>query len=173
VFGRRWDASIVPLQALSLYAAFRSLGIGYVDVLKAVGRTRLMFSLGVLRLVVVLPALLIAVQFGINGVSWAQAAGALVLAVVVQAVAIRVLGVPARSLAAALVPALAVAVGVAIGGGAVRLFMPGPEALRLTAAVAASMLVGGAAVQLVDPGFLRETLALVLRRNPSARAATA
>jgi len=173
VFGSRWDASIVPLEALSLYAAFRSLGIGYVDVLKAVGRTRLVFTLGLVRLVAVLPALLIAVRFGITGVSWAQAAVALVLAAAMQAVALRVLEVPIRSLAAALVPALAVAVGVAVGGGAVRLLMPGPEAVRLVAALVAGSIAGAGAVHAVDQRFLRETMALVLRRGPAASPATA
>src|SRR5205823_10566557 len=98
---------------------------------KAVGRTRLVFSLGLLRLVAVLPALLIAVHFGINGVSCAQAAVALALAAAMQAVALRVVDVPLRSLGAALVPALAVAIGVAVGGRAGRLLMPRPGAVRL------------------------------------------
>src|SRR5919197_148877 len=104
VFGSRWDGSIVPLEALALYAAFRSLGIGYVDVLKAIGRTRLVFALGLLRLAAVLPALVLAVHFGIVGVSWGQAAVAFVLAVVMQGVATRVLALPVRSLAGALLP---------------------------------------------------------------------
>ena len=132
-----------------------------------------MFSLGLLRLVAVLPALLIAVHFGINGVSWAQAAVALALAAAMQAVALRVLDVPLRSLGAALVPALAVAIGVAVGGGAVRLLMPGPEAVRLLAAVVAGSVTGAATVRAVDRRFLRETIALVLRRGHSAGPATA
>ena len=56
VFGPRWAPSVVPLEALALYAAFRSLGIGSVDVYKATGRPRLALWTSVVRLAAVAPA---------------------------------------------------------------------------------------------------------------------
>src|SRR2546426_8292177 len=173
VFGSKWDASIVPLEALSLYAAFRSLGVGYVDVLKAIGRTRLVFALGLVRLAAVLPALLIAARYGIVGVSWAQAVVALVLAVAMQGVALRVLRLPVRSLGAALVPAVAAGACVLAGAGGVRWRHPGPDGLRLVVALAAGTVAGIALLHVVDRRFLPETIALVRRRPTPAAAGAA
>jgi lipopolysaccharide exporter len=163
VFGPRWEASIAPLQALALYAAFRSLGIGAVDVYKAMGRPGLAASLSFARLAVLAPALLIAVGSGIEAVAWTQAVVALVLALLMQAVACRVLGLPLSSLGAALVPAAAVALGTAAGAGAIRLWLPAPEWARLAAAVVAGGLAGILAVHAVDRRFLSDARSLLRR----------
>ncbi|HEY3210594.1 MAG TPA: lipopolysaccharide biosynthesis protein [Actinomycetota bacterium] len=173
VFGSRWTQSIVPLEALALYAAFRALGVGSIDVYKATGRPRLAFWLSVVRLAAVLPALLIAVRFGIDGVAWAQAVVALLLALLMQGVASRVLGLPPGRLAAAMIPALALGVGVAIGAGAVRLWLPGPEAMRLVAAVLAGGLGGLAMLRVVAKGFLLDVRALLRGWRPRRSAALA
>jgi O-antigen/teichoic acid export membrane protein len=173
VFGPHWAQSVVPLEALALYAAFRALGVGSIDVYKATGRPRLAFWLSVVRLLAILPALLIAVRFGIAGVAWAQAVVALLLAVLMQAVASRVLRLPPGRLAAAIIPALALGVGVAIGAGAVRLWLPGPEAIRLVAAVVAGGVGGFATLRIVAKGFLTDVRALFRgwRPRPSATVA--
>jgi lipopolysaccharide exporter len=164
IFGSTWTRSIVPLEALALYAAFRALGIGSVDVYKATGRPRLALWLSMVRLAAVLPALLIAVSFGIVGVAWAQTVVALLLAVLMQAVACRILGLPPARLAVALIPALAVGAGVAFGAGGVRLWVPGSEAVRLVAAVLAGGLGGIAALRLGARDFLPDVRSLFRRR---------
>jgi len=156
LFGPKWEASIVPLQALALYAAFRSLGVGAVDVFKAIGRPSLAMTLSFLRLLVLVPVLLFAVGYGIDGVSWAQAAVALVFAVLMQVIASRVIGVPVKALGAAIYPALAAGAGAAIGAGAVRLWMPGGEPARLALAIVAGGVAGLAALRAADPRFLRQ-----------------
>jgi lipopolysaccharide exporter len=161
IFGPRWTPSIVPLEALALYAAFRALGVGSIDVYKATGRPRLAFWLSVVRLGAVLPALLIAVQFGITGVAWAQAIVALMLAVLMQGVASRVLGLPPGRLVAALAPALALGAGVALGAGAVRLWFPGPDAVRLVVAVLAGAVGGLAMLRILAREFLPDVQALL------------
>jgi lipopolysaccharide exporter len=163
VFGPRWEASVVPLQALALYAAFRSLGIGAVDVYKGIGRTGLAAALSLARLAVLVPALLIAVRFGIGAVAWTQAAVALALALLMQAVASRILGLPVASLGAALAPAAAAGLGVAIGAGAVRLWLPGAEWVRLAAGVLAGAIAGMASVHAVDRRFLKEMRSMLRR----------
>ncbi len=168
IFGSKWTPSIVPLEALALYAAFRALGVGSVDVYKATGRPRLAFWLSVVRLAAVLPALLVAVHFGIDGVAWAQAVVALLLAVLMQAVACRILRIPPSRLAAALIPALALGAGVAIGALAVRLWLPGPESVRLVAAAVAGGLSGIVALRLAAQDFLPDVRFLL--RSGRARA---
>jgi O-antigen/teichoic acid export membrane protein len=168
VFGPKWEPSIVPLQALALYAAFRSLGIGAVDVYKAIGRPGLAAALSFVRLAVLAPILLLAVRYGIDGVSWAQAAVAFVLAVSMQVVASRVLGLPPKALGGALFPALAAGAGTAVGALAVRLWMPGGEPVRLAVAMVAGGLVGLAALQAVDPGFLKDLRGVLGSRRTAA-----
>jgi lipopolysaccharide exporter len=172
VFGPQWEASIVPLQALALYAAFRSLGIGAVDVYKAVGRPGLAASLSFVRLAVLAPALLIAVGWGIDAIAWTQAVVALLLALLMQAIACRVLRLPLAAFGAALVPAGAVALGVAAAAGAVRLWMPGPEWARLVVAVVTGGAGGIAALHVADRRFLSDARSLLrrpARAEPLAR----
>lgn len=161
VFGPKWSPSIVPLQALALYAAFRSLGIGAVDAYKAVGRPGLAVALSFVRLAVLAPVLLYTVRFGIEGVSWAQAAVALVFAVLMQVVASRVLGLSFSEMGAALAPSVAAGVGAAVGAGAVRLWVPGPESVRLVLAIAAGGIGGIAALHAADRRFLGDLRSVI------------
>jgi lipopolysaccharide exporter len=165
-FGPAWEASIVPLQGLALYAAFRSLGIGAVDLYKAMGRPGLAVLLSFVRLAVLVPALLVAVRSGIDTVAWTQAVAALALALLMQAVAARVLRLPPTAMGRALLPAVAVGLGVALGAGTVRLWLPGPDWARLVAGMVVGGLAGAIALRAADPGVLREMRSLL---RPSRR----
>lgn len=166
-FGPAWEASIVPLEGLAMYAAFRSLGIGAVDAYKAIGRPALAVLLSLIRLVVIVPALLIAVGSGLDAVAWTQAGVALVLAVVMQAVAARVLDLPTPALWRSFVPAVAAGIGVVLGTGAVRLWLPGPEPVRLLLGVVAGGAGALVALRAAAPGFLNELRALIRRSDTS------
>ncbi|MDQ3985590.1 MAG: lipopolysaccharide biosynthesis protein [Actinomycetota bacterium] len=168
----KWSPSIVPLQALALYASFRSLGIGAVDLYRGIGRPGLALASSVVRLVVLLPALIAATQWGIQGVSWMQAGVALVLAIMMQVIATRVLSLPLRDLGAALLPSLAVGAAVGMGAGAVRLWLPGPAISQLIAGALAAGLFGFAALWITDRALLIE-LRQMLRRERPSRPATA
>jgi lipopolysaccharide exporter len=173
LFGPRWSASVAPLEALGLYATFRALGFGAVDVYKAVGRPGLAAAVSLMRLLVLVPVLIVATRYGINGVAWAQAGLAFVFAVYMQGVACRVIGVRVSALWTAARPAIAVGLGVAVGAGAVRLGLPGPEPMRLAAALLAS--AGGAlcALWAADRRFLAELRALLPRGAQLPEAASA
>ena len=168
IFGDKWQPSIVPLQALALYAAFRSLGIGAVDLYKAVGRPGVAATLSVVRLVVLAPALFIAAGAGIDAVSWTQAAVALGLAIMMQVVATRFIELPLSQLALAFAPAIAAGIGVAAAAMAVRLWLPGPDIPRLVATVAAGGAGGLAALWLADRGFVKESMSLIRSRRTAA-----
>jgi lipopolysaccharide exporter len=161
IFGDRWEASVLPLQGLALYASFRSLGMGAVDAYKALGRPGLAVILSFVRLVVLVPALLVAVGYGIGAVAWTQAAIALVLALTMQLVAARVMGLPSTALVRALGPAVVAGAGAAIGAGAIRLWLPGPEPVRLVAGLAGGTLACVAALRLTHPLFLKEVRGLL------------
>jgi lipopolysaccharide exporter len=171
VFGPRWEAAAAPLGALALYAAARSLGVGAMDVYKGIGRPGLAAAVAAVRLVVLVPALLIAVDGGILAVAWTQAALALAFAVGMQAVAMRIVGLGLADAATALRPALALAAGTALGAGAVRWGLDAPAGAELAAAVAAGAAGGLAALWWIDAPFVRELRAMLASRRPRAVAA--
>ena len=166
VFGDKWSASIVPLQALALYAAFRSLAGGAADVFSATGRPRLALWSSLSQLVVLVPALLIATGAGIEGVAWTQAGMALVIAVALLGVAGTLVGLGARGLTAAVAPSLAAGAGTAAAVAAVRFLMPGPTAVRLAVAMIAGAAAGLAVFSATDPGSASELRGLVRARFP-------
>lgn len=167
VFGPNWEPAIVPLTALALYAAFRSLGLGPHEAFRGIGRPDLLVRLSLLRLVVVAPALLIGARFGIDGVSWAQAAAALPLALVMQVVASRVLGIRLSQITQALLPALAVALGVALAMAPVRFLMVRPEPVKLACAILAGVAGAVLAVAVTDRRFAVEVKKLVIPGSPA------
>jgi PST family polysaccharide transporter len=169
IFGARWSASVAPLQALALYAAFRSLGNSSTDLNKGTGRPGLALKLAVLRLAVLVPVLLWAASFGINAVAWAQAGAAFALALLMQAVTARTIHVPLRDFAVALRPAVAAGAGIAVGAGLVRWWLPGGVLVRLAVAVVAAAALGFAAVWAVDRPLVGEIRGL-LRRPATAPA---
>lgn len=154
VFGPQWRPSTVPLTALAVYAALRSLGAGANDVYKALGRPALAVWMSLLRLALLVPALVYATRWGIEGVAWAQAAVAGVLVVLMQGLAARVLGLSPLALVRAMLPALVLAVGVALGAGAVRLALDGSPWLTLLLGLPAGAGGGLLALRLAAPGFL-------------------
>jgi PST family polysaccharide transporter len=147
LFGPQWGPTIVPLEALALYAAFRALGLGPHDAFRGIGRPDLLVRLSLLRLAVVAPALLIGARFGIDGVSWAQATVALPLALVMQWVASKVLGIQFSQILRAFRPALTISLGVAVAMAPVRFWLVAPEPTRLALAIVAGLL--GALIALV------------------------
>jgi PST family polysaccharide transporter len=162
VFGPKWAAAVVPLQALSLYAAARSLGAGAVDVYKGIGRPEIGVAVALVRLALLVPALVLAAHHGgIDGVAWTQAGLALAFAAGMQSVAARVVGVALADLARAMRPALALGGGVVVGAGLVRWGLTGPDGLRLVVAIMAGAGCGLAALWRVDIGFLQESRALL------------
>lgn len=172
VFGSQWTGSIVPLQALSIYAAARALGMGPVDLCNGIGRPGLGVGLSLVRLATVVPVLLVATRWGVDGVAWAHAGAGIVLALFMQAVASRLLRIPIPRFAEALVPALVA--GLATAGGVLlaRLVLPGGDLVRLAGAAVAGAGAGLAGLWLADRTFLVEVAGL-LRRRTSSPSATA
>jgi PST family polysaccharide transporter len=127
VFGGRWTPAIVPLEGLALYAAFRSVGVGAGDVLKGVGRPGIAVAMALLRAALLVPVLVYAAGHGIDGVAVAQAAVAFSLALAMETVAARAVGLAWTELLRALAPSVAVGVGVAAGASVGRFVLPGPD----------------------------------------------
>ena len=173
LFGSRWNAAIVPLEAIALYAAFRSIGMGPHEAFRGIGRPDLLVKLSLLRLAVVAGALLIGVRYGIDGVSWAQAAAALPLALAMQVVASRVLGIPLPAIRAALQPAVGVGLAVALAMAPVRLMMPASSPITLLLSILAGAAGGAVGIAIIDRRFALEITKLVRPPLPVPAAAGA
>jgi len=164
LFGAKWSPSVVPLQALALYAAFRSLAGGSVDVWRGIGRPALAMWIALIRLTLLVPLLLYAARYGIEAVAWVQAIVAGGAALLMQSQTARLLRLTAKEIAMALVPAGAVGVGVGVGTGAVSVWLNGPEAVRLVLALGAGAVLGLGAIYVAAPTFFSEIRGLLVRR---------
>jgi PST family polysaccharide transporter len=159
IFGDKWLPAVVPLAILALYAAARSLGAGANEVYKAVGRPGLSIIVSVIRLVILVPVLVVAARWGIEGVAWAQLVVALIFAIGMQAVAGHVMKLRSREVLGAIMPALVCGAVVAtLGFLASRLPM---EPVLGTAVVVVVAMAGVAGVlRLLYPSLFAELLRL-------------
>ncbi|SFK92061.1 oligosaccharide flippase family protein [Geodermatophilus ruber] len=167
LLGENWVPVVAALVPLAVYAALRSLGAGANDIYKAIGRPGLSVQISLLRLVVLVPTLVLATRWGFAGVAWAQAGAAAVFVVLMQGVALRVLGLRASQLLRAAGPGLTA--GAATGGAAllVVLLLPGADVVVLAVAVVAGLAAGGGTLHLLAPTLAREVLRMFRRRTPS------
>jgi len=183
LFGEKWAPAIVPLEAIALYAVFRAFGSGAGDVYKGIGRPRLSLWLAIVRLAIVAPALWIAAnpawgRVSVLGyttykavyyVSLVQLIVAFLMAILMQGVACRVIGISVKRLARSFVPAILVGIGTAAGAGAVRLWWPLSDSnpIKLVIAIMAGAVGGLAALWLGDRAFIHEVVDLLqgLRRR--------
>jgi PST family polysaccharide transporter len=168
LLGSNWAPAIAALVPLAVYAALRSLGAGANDVYKALGRPGLSVKISLLRLVVLVPTLIYATRWGFAGVAWAQALAAGAFVVLMQGVALRVLGLRWAALLRALAPG--VVGGLATGAGALLVvaLLPGPDAVVLAVAVLTGTMAGAAGLHLTAPSLGRDMLRLVKRRAPTS-----
>lgn len=164
LFGSQWNAAVLPLVFLALYAAARAVGAGANDVYKAIGRPILSIWVSVVRLAILIPVLLFATQWGIVGVAAAQLGVTLLFAVGMQTVAARVIGVTGRQLLSAMVPGLSCGLVVAVTGLAVRALPLGNDIATVAAIVVACVTGVYAALRLVFPFLHDELVGLISRR---------
>ncbi len=167
LLGDGWEPAVGALVPLAVYAALRSLGAGANDVYKALGRPGLSVQVSLLRLAVLVPLLIWATRWGFEGVAWAQAAAAGVFVLLMQGVALRVLGLTWGRLTRAVAPALAAGVATGAAALSVTLLVPGPDAVVLVLAVVAGVLAGAGTIAIAAPSLGRELLQLARRRAPA------
>ena len=69
VLGPKWAAVVAPLQVLSIFGALQSIGFNFPALYKAIGRPSTLWHVNLLKLVVLVPAMLLAVPFGITAIA--------------------------------------------------------------------------------------------------------
>ncbi|GAB5078274.1 lipopolysaccharide biosynthesis protein [Arthrobacter sp. AD-310] len=116
LFGPQWGDAVLPLTLLAIYAAVRSLGAGANDVYKALGRPGLSITISIIRLLILVPVLFFATQWGIAGIASAQLAVAVIFAVGMQTVAAKVIRIRTSMMFQAVLPGLVCGAAVAVSG---------------------------------------------------------
>lgn len=169
VFGPEWKPSIHSMQALAVYAAFRSLGMGVVDLLKGIGRPNVALGIAAVRFVVVAVALALVASRGITAVSVTQAVAAFGLMVMVQAVAGRSLRLSWTRLVGSYVPGFAAAAAAALVSQAVVALTSMNDILTLVSAGLLGALAG-AAVASLSAAWRRDVRSVLPRSGPSVAA---
>ena len=73
LFGDQWAAAVPVLRILAVFTLIASIGFNAGDVYKAVGRADILAKLGLIDLLVLAPALVMAAPHGIVAVAWTHA----------------------------------------------------------------------------------------------------
>lgn len=123
VYGHRWAPAAPVLAILVAFGSVRGFIALMCDVLVATGRTRLLFALQVLWLVILLPAMIIGVKTdGIRGAAWAHVAVSVIVLIPTYLVILQWrLDISARRLIGAVLPWL----GGSVVAGAIAYFVAG------------------------------------------------
>ncbi|MCB2223817.1 MAG: lipopolysaccharide biosynthesis protein [Actinobacteria bacterium] len=74
LFGDQWDEAVPVLRILALFTLVASVGYNAGDVYKAIGRSGILAKLGLVDLLVLAPALVLAAPHGIIAVAWTHTA---------------------------------------------------------------------------------------------------
>lgn len=165
LMGPNWVPAVAALVPLAVYTAVRSLGAGGNDVYKALGRPWLSVRISLLRLVVLIPTLYLATRWGFSGVAWAQAVAAAAFAVLMQGVALRVIGLRWTQWLRSAGPGLAAGLATGAAAGGVVLLLPGPDAVVLAVAVVAGAAAAALLLRLTAPSLGGELRGLLRRRT--------
>ena len=175
-YGETWAAAALPLQVLAASGALRSLGSHAGDIYKAIGRPEILTKLGVLRAVVIVPAMIWGASFGIVGVAVAQLVVTAASTLLNLYVAGRILSLPVTALLREFRSGLVASAAMV---GMLSLVLPAsgdlPAIVRLVFAVLAGALVYFGMLYLVGRETFDEAsqaIRTALRRGPPAPVAS-
>jgi O-antigen/teichoic acid export membrane protein len=170
LFGPRWEKAAGVLAAVAVMTGIAALIHPVGDLLKAVGRQRILVAANLILIPIILVAVAAASSSGIVAVAWARAGSVAFFAVLLTVLTPRSLGLRLTGVLRAALPGLAAAAGMACGVGAVRILWPALSAGPLLAGAMAGTAASAVALRLLAPetfGILRAQLAhLAKRRRP-------
>jgi PST family polysaccharide transporter len=148
LYGERWEASVLPLALIAVWAAVSALYAMPGALFKAMGRSGLLTATSVLEVAILAPALWLSAPYGIAAVAGAQVAAKILNFILLSMVLGRVLRTSWIRPVAGLVPAIALAsvMGAAVLG--IALVLPPLPAL----------LVGGPLGLVLYLGLMRAVL---------------
>lgn len=140
VLGPQWDAVVVPLRILSLYAAFYSCQVLVGHVLLWTGRFRANMWCSVLAAALLPPGFYFGAQWGLAGIAWAWVVLFPLANLPAFVIAFRVIRINVRAWLGAVSPALAACLVMAAAVVVLRMALP--PSLPLPIDIAACVLAG-------------------------------
>jgi O-antigen/teichoic acid export membrane protein len=155
-FGPQWLASAPILSMLAIAAALRCLTAQAGDLLKAMGRARLVANFTMVKAVFVVIAVLIGARWGAVAIASGMVAATALTSVVILVIAAPVIGVSLREMAGAFFPGIA--------GGCAMIaplifWIRATDSLALSVQVAGGVMIGALVhaivVALLDPELVR------------------
>lgn len=166
-YGERWHAAIPVMQLLAVYTLAENVSKPCGDLYKAMGRPGILNRLGVVKLAVTVPLLVIAVSHGIVWVAAAQLAAAIVLTAIRFGLAARIVGVPLGDVLRPFAPSLrAGATMTAVCLAALFLLGDASPLARLAAVTVVGALTYAGTVLTLDRTLVGQLAGLL--RRPSA-----
>ncbi|MGX2030649.1 MULTISPECIES: lipopolysaccharide biosynthesis protein [Methylocaldum] len=105
LLGAQWLGAIPILRLLPVAFLIFSIGTTAGDIYKAIGRPALLLKMGILHIIILIPLLLVGVQYQLVGVALSLIATAFLVKIVHLFVIVRVIGVTVSELMRALRPA--------------------------------------------------------------------
>jgi PST family polysaccharide transporter len=168
-YGAQWLPAAPVVAGLTLAAVLRSLSSHAGNIFKATGRPYLLTQIGIIRAIVLIPALIYGAKFGITGVSLAQAAITGASTLVTLFIATRILEIPAFICLKELRPALMGTVGMGLVLGITQFLAGGWPPLAVLVTTLGTGLMGYAgALYIGSPEIIRSIqtgIASVLGRS--------
>jgi O-antigen/teichoic acid export membrane protein len=175
VLGPQWDAVILPLQILCIYAAYFSCQVLFGPMLMWTGQFRANMWCSILTGVALPLAFIVGIRWGLEGVAWAWAIGFPLANIPGMVLACRTAQCSVWTWFSAVWPASAACAVMAFAVVAARSLLPGDMATPLAAAVsiAVGCIVYPVSLRLLFPARVREMVVFVqvLRGWREAKAA--
>jgi PST family polysaccharide transporter len=172
LFGDQWLGSVPILKAIAIYTGVKALGSYVGDLLKAIGRPGLLALLGMVRALVLVPALILAASYSVQAVAMTLVGVTVLTTGVNLALAGHLLRVRRRAILRALGPSLVASAPLLVALNLLGRFAEGlPEGVYLVAGTLLGAVVYLLAVSLVAPEIFRRATELVRRGGRGSGAA--
>lgn len=166
--GSDWLEAIPVLRVLAIFVLVSSFINADGDVYKAVGRPGILLKLAVFHLALLIPALLVGVQFGLVGVAVGHLFATVITRAVRTVVVSRFLGIPVRLIVSQWRSAAIGGVAVAVmAGAAMYLTADGSDLLSLSVTVAAGAFGYGAVLMTLERDEIMAVFRLAFARGGS------
>ena len=168
-YGPRWEPAISTMQLLAIYMVVQGISRNVGDLYKAIGRPGILTTLAAVKLVVTVPALVIAVPHGIVAVAATQVGAAAFATVLDLAMASRQVDLGWSDIVAMYGPAARAGTAMTIACvGVAAATGDWPSGARLAATVVTGAVSYGAVLWTFDRRHAVDLIALVRRRRGSS-----
>jgi lipopolysaccharide exporter len=173
LFGDEWRDAVEVTAAIAVFSGIASIAYPLGDVFKAIGKQRVLVAMALIQMPLGLGAIILVAPAGIAAVAWVRVASVALQAVLLVIIVSRVLETRATLFLKATGPALAMASGVVLGAGAVRIAWPELSVGPLVGGAVAGLICGLGVLRLSAPtmfGELKQLAELIFRSARPARA---